>query len=119
MKGGRPPLPLEEAVRRPLKVVRLAASTSFSEAEIHALDELLSKLRRGADVRQILRSPAIANVMKKVETMKQTLERQRERREAKGRVAITKTPVDEAVREMIDPEAGIESDARDDEWGDD
>lgn len=76
-------LPLSEAVERPFKSVRLAASTSFSAAEVEVLDKLLACLRRGGDARILARSPELGLIARKVETMKQTIERQRVRREVK------------------------------------
>lgn len=82
--SGRPPLSLAEATSRPWKSVRLAASTSFTAEEISALGALLAKLRGGADARIIARSPAIANVARKIQVMAATVDRQRERRTAKA-----------------------------------
>ena len=82
--SGRPPLALADAIARPWKSVRLAASTSFTADEVSALRSLLAKLRSGGDVRILARSKAIANVARKTETMAATLERQRERRFAKA-----------------------------------
>lgn len=76
-------LPLTEAAERPLKSVRLAASTSFGVAEIEVLDALLACLRRGGDPKIIARSPELVNIARKVQTMKETIERQRVRREVK------------------------------------
>jgi hypothetical protein len=74
---------LEEALSRSRANLRLAASTSFTEPEVLALDELFRALRRGSDVRQMLRAPAMSGVQRKVQTMLGTLDRQRERRNAK------------------------------------
>lgn len=49
--SGRPPLALADAISRPWKSVRLAASTSFTADEVSALRSLLAKLRSGGDVR--------------------------------------------------------------------
>lgn len=76
-------LSITEAAQRPFKSVRLAASTSFGESEVEVLDKLLACLRRGGDPKIIMRAPELANISRKVETMKQTLVRQRERREVK------------------------------------
>ena len=60
--------------------VRLAASTSFTEREVLVLDEILSKLLRGAGLREIGPSPQITNIVRKIQKMKLTIGRQRERR---------------------------------------
>lgn len=75
-------LSFDEALLRPLKSMRLAASTSFSEKEIAALEELIAKLLRGADLRTVARSAEVASIARKVISMKATLRRQRERRAA-------------------------------------
>lgn len=80
------PLPLEEAILRPLKSVRLAASTSFTADEVLLLDTMFSAMRRGSDVRTLYRSPVLSGIERKVLTMKATIERQRERRAAKAGV---------------------------------
>lgn len=71
-----------EALTRRLANTRLAASTSFSEGEVLALGEVITKLLRGADLRAMARSPELANIMRKVLSMKGTLDRQRVRRAA-------------------------------------
>jgi len=80
-----PVLPLNEAVKRPLKNMRVAASTSFSDREINAVSTLLNKLRSGGDIAVLLRSPEIGNVTRKFESMKAAVERQRMRRDAKAK----------------------------------
>jgi phosphatidylserine/phosphatidylglycerophosphate/cardiolipin synthase-like enzyme len=62
--------------------LRLAASSSFSAAEIALLDQLLAALRRGADVRLLVRTPEARAIMRKVEAMKLTLVRQHVKRDA-------------------------------------
>lgn len=53
---------------------RVAASTSFNEAEVEALEQLFRKLRTGSDVGIILRSAPMANIMKKVGVMRTSIE---------------------------------------------
>jgi hypothetical protein len=46
-------------------------STSFSDEEIHLLDEMFRILIRGGDARRLVRNRAFANVMRKVSAMKE------------------------------------------------
>jgi hypothetical protein len=48
---------------------RIAASQSFTEEEVLALDSLLSIVRRGGDARLIARSPAMRKVQQKAVAM--------------------------------------------------
>lgn len=66
--------------RRSLADVKLAASTSFTPAELDALDELLGVVRRGGDARVIVRAPSFGDIARKVLAMRHTVERQRVRR---------------------------------------
>jgi len=61
---------------------RLAASQSFTAAEIEWMDQLFRTILRGGDVAVIARArPEVrANLTKKIQIMKRTLERQRARR---------------------------------------
>jgi hypothetical protein len=77
-------LPLEEAITRAPSNLRMGASASFSEEQVFALDEVLTTLLRGGDVRAMRKSKALISIAEKLPTMKATLERQRERRAAKG-----------------------------------
>jgi hypothetical protein len=79
------PLPDDVAAKRSLANLRVAASTSFTADEVHTLSAVLALLRRGGDARMLVRTPVIANVMRKVENMKATLERQKTRRALKDR----------------------------------
>lgn len=71
-----------KAKRSLLADVRLAASTSFTAREVGALDELLRAVRRGADGKQIAKSPEIASVQRKLLVMQASIERNRARRYA-------------------------------------
>lgn len=79
MSSSKRTLPDEEAIKKKSNM-RIAASTSFTEAEVQGLDTLLSMLRRGGDASLVARSPAMQNVHRKVLSMKEALERQRGRR---------------------------------------
>lgn len=81
------PLPMAEAVKRPLKNLRMAASTSFTGPEIEVLAALLERLRRGGDTGTIMKAPEVNQIARKIVTMRQTIERQRERRREKCREA--------------------------------
>lgn len=70
----------ENEKKRRERVVRVAASMSFTPAEVAALDALTKTLLRGGDARQHARSPELRSVMRKVEVMKAALDRQREKR---------------------------------------
>ena len=74
-------LSTEEALarRRPIQV---AASASFSDEQVFALDVVLTTLLRGGDVRAMRKSKALLEVHGKLPVMKAAIERQRERREA-------------------------------------
>ena len=61
--------------------LRIAASCSFSESELAALDTILTTLLRGGDTRK-MRAADVQALAKKVPAMKATLERQKQRREA-------------------------------------
>jgi hypothetical protein len=65
-----------------LKNIRVAASASFSEEEIGALSEVLTKLLAGGDVRAMRSSKALGGLMRKLPVMKAAIERQKERRAA-------------------------------------
>lgn len=64
------------------KAVRIAASQSFSEEEIEALDQLLKLILRGGDTYATVRSEAMISVMRKVLVMKTAIARQK--RKARG-----------------------------------
>lgn len=64
--------------------VKFAASMSLHADELAALDEVLTKLLRNADVRALAKRPAIAGIARKVTVAKATLERQRARRAVLG-----------------------------------
>ena len=66
--------------RPSLADVKAGASTSFTPGELDALTELLAVVRRGGDTRVIVRSPTFSDIARKVLTMRQTVERQRDRR---------------------------------------
>lgn len=70
------------AASRKLKNIRVAASASFSEEEIAALSEVLSKLLAGGDVRAMRSSKALGGLVRKLPVMKVAIERQKERRAA-------------------------------------
>lgn len=80
------PLPLEEAIKRPLKSLRLAASTSFTAPEVDVLATLFERMRRGGDMAVVMRAHALEvnQIARKIVTMKHTIERQRERRKVKA-----------------------------------
>lgn len=59
---------------------RLAASTSFSEREVAVLGEIFEKLLRGVDMRRMRGAPELGALVRKVQNMKTTVERQRARR---------------------------------------
>lgn len=64
--------------RKPRGVApRITASQSFNEDEIKVLDGIFSTLLRGGDPKILMRSPAAKNVMRKVQTMKASIERQK------------------------------------------
>jgi len=71
---------------------RLAASTSFTEVEIRALDVHFATLLKGGDVRAHLRSEPLRSVMRKVGVMQRTVERQRAKRSLDRRVDSTPPP---------------------------
>lgn len=50
-------------------------ANSFSEEEVIAIDTLLTKLRSGADVRIIVRDPAIASAHRKFLSMREKARR--------------------------------------------
>ncbi len=62
--------------------LKLAGSSSFTEGEVHALDELLATLRRGGDARGLVRGEALLSVAKKLPAMRAQIERNRSRRMA-------------------------------------
>lgn len=78
-------LSLEEVKARKIRPsdLRLAASCSFSEEELGALDTILTTLLRGGDTRK-MRARDVQVLAKKVPAMKATIERQKQRREALG-----------------------------------
>jgi hypothetical protein len=109
MSAGRKPLPLEEAIKRSHANLRIAASTSFTEAEVQGIDELFRAMRRGADTRLMARSPVLANVQRKVQTMVAAIARQKERRAAKEAATAGTIPEVEAL--LDDPStAALEED---------
>jgi hypothetical protein len=61
-------------------VPRLAASTSFTEEEVDALDQLIKAILGKRDTQIIGRSKAFPRIAAKVVTMKRTIEVQRTRR---------------------------------------
>lgn len=77
------PLSIEEVrARKPrLSDLRVAASCSFSESELLALDTVLTTLLRGGDTRKMA-SKDIRSLAKKVPAMKAAVERQKQRRAA-------------------------------------
>jgi hypothetical protein len=75
----------QKARKRASAAIRLAASTSFTAEEVDAMDEIVRLLLRGADMRQVGKSPVVAQLGRKVQVMRATLERQREKRAAAGR----------------------------------
>lgn len=98
---GRPLLSDEELAKRDLADVQVRASVSLSAAEVEALRVLWARLRRGADVVILSRSPTVRNLGAKWERAGQAIERQRERREriargfplpGGGRMVITTEP---------------------------
>lgn len=56
------------------------ASASLSDGEVEALDRLFGVMLRNGDTRPLSRDPDLANVARKVATMKTALGRQRARR---------------------------------------
>lgn len=60
--------------------MRLAASTSFSAAEVEVLDSILMGLLRGGDVSRLAKTPEAHNILRKVGAMKNTILRKREAR---------------------------------------
>lgn len=62
---------------------RIAASQSFTEAEVRWLDELFSTLLRGGDARVLVRSKsdARAGVIRKVGSMRRTIDTQKRKRQ--------------------------------------
>jgi hypothetical protein len=54
---------------------RIAASQSFSEAEVLLLDSLIKLILRGGDARQLVRSEAAASLMRKCASMKAAIEK--------------------------------------------
>lgn len=79
--GGRPLLTDEELAKRDLSDVQVRASVSLSPAEVEALRALWARLRRGADVAILSRSPTVRNLGAKWERAREVIERQKERRE--------------------------------------
>ena len=78
------PLPLPKALKKPAKnTMRLAASCSFTHAEVEVLKKLFSMLLAGSDVRTMLRSYELQNVHRKIGVMGETIRRQNVRRVAK------------------------------------
>ena len=77
-------LTLEEVKARKVRPsdLRLAASCSFSEAELATLDAILTTLLRGGDTRKM--AALAQSLAKKVPVMKATIERQKQRRAALG-----------------------------------
>lgn len=51
--------------------IRVAASQSFLADEVRLMDQLVSGLMRGADVRVLTRSPHFANFARKVKIMRE------------------------------------------------
>lgn len=111
MAGRNEPASLAVAREKRLKNLRLGASTSFSEREIAVLDELLTKMRRQADVRGLARAPELASVARKVATMQATVERQHERRAAKS---LHGSP---DVSSTVEPAASLAARGRDNRAG--
>jgi len=79
----------EEAATRSPSNLRIAASTSFTEKEVLALEEITNKLLRGADLRGMARSPEVASIMRKTISMKQAVARQKGRRAARDAAKTT------------------------------
>lgn len=61
------------------QVPKLAASTSFNEQEIVALDQILTTLMRGGDTRKLTAAP-IQALARKIPAMKASIERQKAKR---------------------------------------
>jgi hypothetical protein len=78
-------LTTEEVVARRTRMadLRIAASTSFTEEEILALDTILTTMLRGGDTRTLAAAP-IQQLSKKMPSMKAAVARQKERRKAIG-----------------------------------
>lgn len=62
---------------------RVAASQSFTEAEVLWLDQLLTTMLRGGDTKVLIRSKtdARASVVRKVGGMRRTIETQKRKRQ--------------------------------------
>lgn len=56
------------------RVVRSAASQSFTSVEVSWLDQLLRKIREGSDTKILMRQPAAASVQRKIATMQKRVE---------------------------------------------
>lgn len=64
------------------KAKRISASQSFTPSEVAWMDQLLRTVLRGGDVRAFATSDLMSKWMRKVQTMRQTVERSRvERKE--------------------------------------
>lgn len=74
-------LPDDVAIARSATNSRLAASASFTEREVLALDQLFAVLRRGGDPRVLVRSAALSGIPRKLAVMRSALQRQHARRE--------------------------------------
>ena len=85
---------------------RLGASQSFNEAEVQALDVIVSTILRGGDTRALQKNPAIAGLARKAQGMKASLERARAARSDPARTVITK---DEAASIPAEGDVGSPS----------
>jgi hypothetical protein len=64
---------------------RIAASTSFSEAEVEALDQLMRAILGGRDCKVLMRNKVFPKIAAKVVTMKRTIDRLRVVRAERGK----------------------------------
>ncbi len=69
---------------------RLGASQSFSEDEIKTLDTIVSTILRGGDARSLQKTPGLANLARKAQSMKATVEKAKALRADPARAVITK-----------------------------
>ena len=116
MSGRRLLSPLEVS-QRSLADMRVAASQSFTPEEVHALAELLAIVRRGGDVSVMRRAPGFLSLERKASKMRDTIERQRERRKLVGRpdlalvvaesTAAIGRRIDEEILDLPDPPEGL------------
>lgn len=79
-----------------------AASNSFTEDEINALDTLLSIIRRGGDPKIVARSPAITTLTRKFARMKATIERNKSIAEKTAATKPEQCTCEDAYAECFD-----------------